>query len=115
MDDFDPYYDDDDGRSVILVSERGANSRRVTASMSDNGLVISGQDMGPLVEMIFNDDDYEFWYTVPTDQLSEFARRIGAKPDTILQTLKAKWSGARFEDLEEILRDPTMKVRFDSY
>ena len=115
MVDDNPYYDDDDGKSVVLVSERGENSRHVEASMTDAGLVISGQDMGPLVELIFKDDDYEFWYTVPTDQLSEFARRIGAEPDTILQILKANWSGARFKDLEEILSDPTMRVKFHSY
>jgi hypothetical protein len=49
------------------------------------------------------------------EQLSEFALRICAEPDTILQTLEANWSGTRFNDLEEILLDPTMKVKFDSY
>ena len=109
-----PDEDDDEG-FVVLVDERGKNSRFVKASIGESGLVIAGHDMGPAVEMFFKRDDYEFWYTVPPRHLAALALRIGAEHDTILQTLEADWSGARFNDLEEILEDPALEVTFTSF
>lgn len=100
---------------VILLREGGENSRIVRASIDESGLVIEGHDMGPLVEQIFGDSDYEYWYRVPTTRLDDFAARIGAEPDTILPTLESDWSGPKYYDLVEILRDPDLGIRFHSH
>lgn len=35
---------------------------RVTASLQDGKLTITGQDIGDIVELLLQDDDYEYWY-----------------------------------------------------
>lgn len=93
-------------RRITLVNQGGPDRRRVTASLSADGvLVIAGVDSGPLVEQIFGDDDYEFWYTVDADSLPRFMDRLGvAERDRLLDALVADWSGERFSALQEVLR-----------
>lgn len=101
--------------TVTLVSEGGVDSRRVTASLRATGeLVIAGVDAGPLVEQVFGDGDYEFWYTVSADLLPEFMERVGVtEPAQLLDSLVANWSGDRFGALQEALRD--VGAHFFSY
>ena len=46
----------------------------VTASWQDGDLLIYGQDLGPGTP---TDDEYEYWLTVPRDQLRQILSDIG--------------------------------------
>lgn len=101
--------------TVTLVSEGGVDSRHVTATLSASGeLVIAGVDAGPLVELVFGDGDYEFWFTVSAELLPVFMERVGVtEPAELLDSLVANWSGERFGALQEVLGD--VGARFFSY
>ncbi|MFM7253168.1 MAG: hypothetical protein ACKO27_08915 [Ilumatobacteraceae bacterium] len=94
-------------RTVTLVNESGPNSRLVTATLQATGqLVISAIDTGPLVEQFHGDSDYEFWFTLAKDAVPALVEKVGAENVAqLLDVLATTWSGERFPDLEELLRD----------
>ena len=55
---------------VTLVQRETAEvSVNLTAEVNSEGeLVLSGQDLGPFVEKMMGDMDYEYWTTVASDQ-----------------------------------------------
>ena len=57
-------------RPVILIKkDTDQISITLTAEINSKGeLVLSGQDLGPRVEELWGDMDYEYWTTVPSDQ-----------------------------------------------
>lgn len=90
---------------VVLVDEKsGADSRRIWASLDDDGnLVISGQDIGPKVERFFGADEYEFSYTVPVAYLEAFFLLLQVEIfDNALEAIK-QFSGENYETLSEAL------------
>ena len=50
-------------------------SIRATFDANDN-LQINGQDMGPLVEQFFGDSDYEYYLTIPKNEVKKFTLEI---------------------------------------
>jgi hypothetical protein len=93
----------------LLVNESGAeNPRTVSAKIDGAGdLVFSGVDWGPGVEEFFGRDEIEFWYTVRRGDLGAFAKVASVDPDRLLESLHEKWSGARFNELADLMRtDP---------
>lgn len=102
-------------RTVTLVNESGTNSRRVTATLRSTGeLEIAGVDSGPLVEQVFGDSDYEFWFTLASAAVPLLAERVGAADVArLLDVLAATWSGEKFSELEELLRE--LGASFRSY
>ena len=70
-------------------------SIHVEASIGDGKLTISGQDIGPVVEEIFGDSDYEYFYSFDkanTRKLLE-AFKPGAEMKEFLELLAGKFSG----------------------
>ncbi|MDA2933981.1 hypothetical protein MYX82_06520 [Acidobacteria bacterium AH-259-D05] len=53
----------------LIQKETDEISISLTAEINSDGeLVLSGQDLGPRVEELWGDMDYEYWTTVPSDQ-----------------------------------------------
>lgn len=38
--------------------------------------VLEGQDLGPLVDSVWGDSDYEYWVTVPAPRLDDLVTRL---------------------------------------
>jgi hypothetical protein len=67
-----------------LYRQEGEEFRSVRLRVNADGSVhIDAQDMGPLVEKIWGDDDYEFGVRVPT----------AASPKLIFALLRDKYQG----------------------
>lgn len=99
-----------------MSSESDRDVRTATVRLDETGrLVVSAVDSGPLVERIFGDSDYEFWYTVAADKVAVLAARIGSSPDRIVDDIRTQWRGPRFSELQEILREPEIDASFHSY
>lgn len=61
---------------------------RVTASLQDGKLTITGQDIGDIVELLLQDDDYEYWYWLDkegTYRLLEVIDGLDDPEDAILK------------------------------
>ena len=43
---------------------------------SNDNLQIDGQDMGPLVEQFFGDSDYEYYVTIPKNEVQKFTLEL---------------------------------------
>jgi hypothetical protein len=75
-----------------LYRDEGRNFRSVRANIDDDKFVIDTQDMGPVVEEVWGDSDYEFWTTVPReawgDLLMAFAREFLAENPKATDKLK---------------------------
>lgn len=50
-----------------LYREEGKHFRSVYARLDEEQFRIDTQDMGPLVEEVWGDSDYEFWTIVPKE------------------------------------------------
>ena len=50
-----------------LYRDDGTHFRSVSARLDDDQFRIDTQDMGPTVEEVWGDADYEFWTTVPKE------------------------------------------------
>ncbi len=101
---------------VVLVDERyGADSRRIWASINDDGsLEISGQDIGPKVERFFGTDEYEFVHTVPFAFLEPFFSMLGVEGfENPLDAIR-EFGGNNYERLADVLEQAkeVMPVKF---
>jgi hypothetical protein len=102
------------------------------AYIDDTGLVISGQDLGPGVEAIWGDLDYEYWLVVAPQHLDRVVERLAkeledpvevpASPKErdllLLDLLKRAWERGRFEtdvDFRQWLDTIDVPSEFASY
>ena len=109
-----------------------AVSSRLSASIDDRGLVISGHDMGPGVSSVWGDSDYEYWLVVRRDHLTRvlegLLRKVGREaqnPDhpsqrdhLILQLLEQAWAKGLFDtdvDFRRWLNAIHVPSEFSSY
>jgi len=69
-------------------------------------LKIDGQDMGPLVEQFFGDDDFEYYLTIPKKELENFTLEVLKK--TFNQTKPLS-----FYDLKDMCKDAGIKHHYD--
>jgi len=54
--------------SEEIYRQEGENFRSVMITLeADGSLQIDTQDMGPLVEEVWGDSDYEFWRRIPPE------------------------------------------------
>ncbi len=100
---------------VVLVNERiGTDSRRIWASLNDDGsLVISGQDIGPKVVRFFGTDEYEFVHTVPAEFLELFFSMLGVnKFDNPLEVIR-QFGGDNYEKLATALEFASASIPID--
>lgn len=99
-----------------MSEESERDVRTVSVEIDGKGqLVVSVVDSGPLVERIFGDSDYEFWYRVSADRLVPLAARLGSEPDHLLEEIRSHWLGEKFYELESILKEPGIEAKFSSY
>ena len=79
----------------------------IRAVFDANGnLKIDGQDMGPLVEQFFGDDDFEYYLTIPKEELKNFT----------LEVLKKTFNQTKplgFYDLKDMCKDAGIKHCYD--
>lgn len=61
-------------QGIELARQEGTVSRRVRLYARDDGrIMFEGQDLGPSIEEIFGDSDYEYWVNVPAGDLQKLA------------------------------------------
>ena len=61
-------------RSVEIARREGAEFRSVRLNLEETGAIkLEAQDMGPKVEEIWGDSDYEFWVHVPREAVGALA------------------------------------------
>jgi len=78
----------------IARDKDGKNSRSVRLSIEESGAVmLDAQDLGPRVEQLFDDSDYEFWVRVSGDGLARLA----------FELLKDKYNG-RTDAVDDLRR-----------
>lgn len=67
----------------------------VEASINGGKLLISGQDLGSLVEELFHDSDYEYFYSFDEENTRKLlgSLKSGAEIDELLNLLADKFSG----------------------
>jgi hypothetical protein len=72
-------------RQVIEIArQEGRQFRRVDLILNDDGAVaLEGQDMGPAVETVWGDTDYEYWVRVAPPSL----------PKLTIELLREKFAG----------------------
>ena len=60
--------------SEEIFRQEGENFRSVMITLeADGALQIDTQDMGPLVQQVWGDSDYEFWCRVPPEAAGRLA------------------------------------------
>lgn len=81
----------------IFSEEAGNERRHIWASIDTQGdLCLQGQDLGPTVEAIWGDSDYEYWLTI----------KSGDK-DKVLLLLMEKVYGGHNDAVQEFREDLT--------
>lgn len=61
-------------RNIEIARQEGTEFRSVRLSLKDDGaIVMDAQDMGPSVDEVWGDSDYEFWVHVPPAAVGMFA------------------------------------------
>jgi len=62
------------GQVIEIARQEGKQFRRVDLMLKDDGeVVMEGQDMGPAVETVWGDTDYEYWVRVAPPSLPKLA------------------------------------------
>ena len=74
---------------------------------ADGSLKMLAQDMGPMVEKTWGDDDYEFWVTIPASGVRHLAQAL----------LREKYTGRldAVDDLRRFCEANGIENRFDSW
>lgn len=105
---------------------------RLTASIHETGLVLSGQDVGSGVEEIWGDLDYEYWLAVDHQHLDLVLESLAKKLDRpiefpadtsqrdllLLDLMKRAWAGGFFQtdvDFRQWLDSIGVPSEFSSY
>jgi hypothetical protein len=60
--------------AVEIYRQDGENFRSIMVTLEPNGTVMMDtQDMGPAVQQVFGDSDYEFWVRIPPEAVGRLA------------------------------------------
>lgn len=120
-------------QSVSLVNEINQNvTVRLIAWTDDDGLVLEGQDVGPVVSTIWGDSDHEYWLRVVRAHLDQIADRLSKRldkpvelPDSptqsdrvLLDLMRDAWSVGMFKtdvEFRNWLNDIDVPSEFSSY
>lgn len=90
-------------------------SIHVWASIRDGRLEIAGQDLGPLVEKIWGDTDYEYWYNFSREDTAKLLRLIKGKRKPA-KALVREFSGERgCRYMAKLCEANGIKFEFSSY
>lgn len=106
-------------RSVDLFAEHreDGSSLYLRARVSEEGdLRIEGQDLGPVTAAVSSDGEYEYLYTIQSEDVAALGAALGGEADDdILEVLKDSWSGAKSHGLEEAIRHSGVPFTFSCY
>jgi hypothetical protein len=106
-------------RSVSLQDEHRQDGSRLSldASLgSDGSLQITGQDLGPVTNMIGHDGEYEYFYTIAAEDVPALVVALGAQPGAdVLDLLEQRWSGDNAYNLGRAIRSSGVGYHFSSY
>ena len=90
--------------TLLNTGEAGGDVRVLEAYVAKNGdLVLEGQDLGPKVEEIWGDTDYEYWRTVPAKHV----------PKVLLQLIKDRFTSDL--DFHAWLESKGIPNKFENY
>ncbi len=92
-------------KSVVLrsVQDEGG-TRQLSASLNGAGdLLIEGHELGPAVEEILGDREYEWTWTVRAARVPALLSALGEASD-VLKALAERFSGEKAADLYTFLR-----------
>lgn len=94
-------------RELVLRSEsKGADQRHLWANLDGAGdLIVSGQDLGPSVEKIFGDSDYEWSHTVPSAYVPQFLQMLGGEPGVDAMTVLSQFVGTKSYEIDRVLQE----------
>jgi hypothetical protein len=99
-------YSDDWGESKN--GKKGTASRSVWASIERNTLTFEQQDIGPLLEEMFGNSDYERVYTVSLPALKS---ALAVKDEELLSELKKRFNTSdAFDKFREFISDNNIEV-----
>jgi len=106
-------------RTLVLCGETiGPNQFHLWATVNGAGdLVISGQDLGPQVQEIFGDSDYEWSHTVPCAHVPAILEMLGGVPGAAALTVLEGYVGKRSYGIGAVLTEASkvMPIEFWSW
>ncbi|MGE0749183.1 MAG: hypothetical protein AB7K64_01180 [Variibacter sp.] len=91
-----------------LARQEGTEFRSVSLHVElDGSIKMLAHDMGPTVEKTWNDDDYEFWLTIPASNMTRLAQAL----------LREKYAERldAVDDLRRFCEANEIEHRFDSW
>lgn len=88
---------------VTLRDTRDADgARRLTAALTGGDLVIEGWDHGAGVERVFGYREYEWVWTIKSNDVPRLREALGNPPD-LTEALRSKFSGEEAAELKPFL------------
>ena len=87
----------------------------VRADLKDGELTLSGQDLGPYVEEIWGDSDYEYWYHLDKENTEKLLEAIGGIDDPKAALLREFRGEGGCRALQEFCNENGIKYGFSSY
>jgi hypothetical protein len=99
------------GNKVVL---RNSGGRILDVEMrSDGSLEIHGQDFGSEVEAIFGRDEYEWYKTIPVENLLRLRRALGMPDDgDLLSYLRDHCTADEGNRFEDVVRENSLVTTF---
>lgn len=87
----------------------------VAASLLNDALTISGQDLGPAVEDSWGDSDYEYWYRFSRQNTEKLFAVICGDKDPKEALLREFGGEEGCRKLREICKENGIEYQFSSY
>lgn len=115
-------------KKILAHSEADGNVRSIIAYVDpDTGdLVIDGQDVGPIVERMWGDSDYEYWLRIPHTHKTPLCQTLSDQPappakpgeldEMLLGLLETRFRGdGAFTAIREWCEAHAIPAQFSSY
>ncbi len=87
----------------------------VSADLVNGALTISGCDLGPLVEEVWGDLDYEYWYSLDEQNTEKLFAAIHGETEPEEALLREFSGEGGCRAFREICGNNGIQYRFDSY
>ena len=87
----------------------------VSATLAGGRLSFAGQDLGPLVEEVWGDLDYEYWYYLDQENTEKLLAVIHGEEDPEAAVLREFSGEGGCRAMREICEKNGIEYRFNSY